>query len=88
MHKIYTVTMFFFSFVAKEHLWCNNSNIEIKKNVSFVLSRAWDKGKILSPHDTRQVSRVTPSFTLEEPLGLLMMRLKSNFKLWKHLTGL
>ena len=87
MHKIYTVTMFF-SFVAEEHLWCNNSNIEIKKNVSFVLSRVWDKGKILSPHDTRQVSRVTPSFTLEEPLGLLMMRLKSNFKLWKHLTGL
>ena len=38
MHKIYTVTMFFFSFVAEEHLWCNNSNIEI-----IVLSWAWDK---------------------------------------------
>ena len=45
---------------------------------------------VLAYWDTRQISRVTPSFTLEEPLGLLMMRLKSNFftKLWKHLTGL
>ena len=51
MHKIYTVTMLFFSFVAEEHLWCNNSNIEIKKNVSFVLSQAWEKEKILSPHE-------------------------------------
>ena len=43
--------MFFFSFVAEENLWYNNSNIEVKENGFFVLSRAWDKEKILSPHE-------------------------------------
>ena len=41
----------FFSFVAEEHLWCNNSNIEIKKNVFFVLSWVWDKEIIQSPYE-------------------------------------
>ena len=45
---------------------------------------------VLAFWDTVQISSVTPSFTLEEPLGLLIMRMKSNFytKLSKHLTGL
>ena len=45
---------------------------------------------VLAFWDTVQISSVTPSFTLEEPLGLLIIRMKSNFytKLSKHLTGL
>ena len=45
---------------------------------------------VLALWDTVQISSVTPSFTLEEPLGLLIIRMKSNFytKLSKHLTGL
>ena len=58
MHKIYTVTMFFFSFVAKEHLWCNNSNIEIKKNVYFVLSERVTKKKFGVPMRNRTEIKV------------------------------
>ena len=50
MHKIYTVSMFF-SPLLPEHLWCNNSNIEIKKNIFFVLSERVTKKKILSPYE-------------------------------------
>ena len=44
---------------------------------------------VLAFWNTEQISSVTPSFTLEEPLGLLIIRLKSNFytKLSKHLIG-
>ena len=45
---------------------------------------------VLALWDTVQISSVTPSFTLEEPLGLLIIKMKSNFytKLSKHLIGL
>ena len=45
---------------------------------------------VLAFWDTVQISSVIPSFTLEEPLGLLIIKMKSNFytKLSKHLIGL
>ena len=45
---------------------------------------------VLAFWDTVQISSVTPSFTLEEPLGLLLIKMKSNFytELSKHLIGL
>ena len=45
---------------------------------------------VLAFWDTVQISSVTTSFTLEEPLGLLIIRLRSNFftKLSKHFIGL
>ena len=45
---------------------------------------------VLAFWDTVQICSVTPSFTLEEPLGLLIIKMKSNFytKLSKHLIGL
>ena len=71
-----------------EYLMCSACPLQLSFS-EHVLTSVSAVLMVLPFWDTVQISSVTPSFTLEEPLGLLIIRMKSNFytKLSKHLTA-
>ena len=72
-----------------EYLMCGASPLQFSF-IEHALTSVSAVLMVLAFWDTVQISSVTPSFTLEEPLGLLIMKMKSNFytKLSKHFIGL
>ena len=81
--------MYMFLLWYVEYLMCSACPLQFSF-IEHALTSVSAVFMVLAFWDTVQISSVTPSFTLEEPLGLLIMRMKSNFytKLSKHLTGL